>query len=164
MEPAKDILQALLPESCESLFADYGVELQPSTEHQPMRMMSVIGFSAREMHGSLALAASESVVRASLPFADGCPNDWLGELANQLLGRLKNRLYKYGLELDMAVPMVLRGLELQVHGEEHGRVMRFEYASPTGPICIWMDVDFDEHLMLEEQEQEASAEGAVLFF
>jgi len=169
VEAAEDVLRVLVPDCVTSLLGDYGVMMAPTHGSSAMRMMAVIGFSGRHMHGSLALAAGEEVVRRSMPCAEGCVNDWLGELANQLLGRVKNQLCRYGMDLNLAVPMVLRGLQLSVHGEVgpggQGRVMRYEFSSAHGPVCVWFDADIEGGLMLTERESSAaSAEGAVLFF
>ena len=82
----------------------------------------VIGFTAAEVRGSLVVNMNESMVLNSLPMEirnrlstdpeepafQRTLNDWCGEVANQILGRAKNRISGFGPMLTLSNPISLR--------------------------------------------------------
>jgi CheY-specific phosphatase CheX len=103
-------------------------------------LLAIIGFAGGEkgMRGSLVLSANRGLLARSRPVPqsqtvaptaaaprsagpDTAPNsgvdalqDWIGELANQLLGRLKSRLLAHGVAIQLGTPTTVSGLELRV--------------------------------------------------
>jgi hypothetical protein len=58
-----------------------------------------------------------------LPPPDALPSpddvdDWARECANQLLGRVKNRLGARGVQMSVSTPTALRGFELKISGRD----------------------------------------------
>jgi hypothetical protein len=93
--------------------------------------------------------------------------DWLGEAANQLLGRIKNRLLGHGLVVSIALPTVLRGVELKLMAAGDSVLCTYGFESPAGDVCAWLDVLCDPSLTLVPNDDPAlhsAPEGAVELF
>src|SRR3712207_5588727 len=102
------LVQPLLIEACSGLFASYGTRLSCLGElgHAILHedgMAAFIGFPGEQVRGHLVIGMPLPLVAQTLPPelaelsrqpADplGLMQDWIAELANQLLGRFKNRL------------------------------------------------------------------------
>lgn len=79
----------------------------------------IIGFAHQAVRGSILLLGDEAVLLNVAKQQGGkaacslkMKMDLLGELSNQVIGRLKNRLIKYGVSLEIALPMVVSGREI----------------------------------------------------
>ena len=83
-----------------------------------------IGLGRPDLKGALMIMAQPSFFRLTYPLevpggvSEEAMIDWAGELANQLLGRFKNRLCTRGLDFNIAAPMVIGGNRLQVRLNE----------------------------------------------
>src|SRR5438105_11537361 len=87
---------------------DLVVDTEPPSHELPCPspLAVFIGFAGRLLRGSLTLVAPFSLLQTTYPFALRAEPeaeldvlDWSGELANQLLGRISNRLAARGIEL-----------------------------------------------------------------
>jgi CheY-specific phosphatase CheX len=128
-------------------------------------IVAVIGFSG-DMSGALGVAADSSaaraIVHAMVPGSDAPPHDALGEVANQLLGRVKLALLRLGVVIDMATPMVIQGLRIPVLPAEWSLSHRFR--SKDGAICVWLETEIDESLVLEPSAESHTSVGEMMFF
>ena len=106
------VLQHLLIQCAGALFADYNRPLTytgtRSSESQSFVLSGVIGFAGRDMRGMLLLAMTSELLEELSP-STAFMRDWIAELSNQLLGRFKNQLLRYGTEIYGTTPSVLRG-------------------------------------------------------
>lgn len=81
----------------------------------------IIGFADQGIRGSVLLLCSKSVLSdfagqhqsINTDRPGELSMDFLGELTNQVAGRLKNQLIKYGITLEIALPMVMSGREIE---------------------------------------------------
>jgi hypothetical protein len=81
----------------------------PHREARWAETLSLIGLGGR-LRGSLVLSAPVSLVARSHPTgADDADslNDWLAEMANLLLGRIKARLYLHGVGIELSTPLTI---------------------------------------------------------
>jgi chemotaxis protein CheX len=104
------------------------VDARPAPSHTHVSStFAVIGFAGKQMRGSLVLFAYPGVLRASYPTPGEVSEEdllgWAGELSNQLLGRIKNKLLTRGITIDLSTPTAMTG---------HG--MRFATALPTSQL------------------------------
>jgi hypothetical protein len=132
-----DVLKELAPQAVVDVFASYDVllselsaaEWPPPVNEGRLRdasapLAGLISFSSAAIRGSLILSSSfRLVAQARPPLARKTPlsaesaadwilaRDWAGELANQVLGRLRNRLRIQG-PVFIAPPVVLSGAAL----------------------------------------------------
>src|SRR4030095_1236237 len=89
--------------SCE-LFAAYQlhVEPRPLADFPPpeeLALCGVMGFGGKQMRGALVLATTREPLERTNPGGLTSQRDWICELANQLMGRVKNRLLAVGVEI-----------------------------------------------------------------
>lgn len=168
MSEPKNIFDELLVTSCQGLFEVYGVELQEmsaanvETPHS-IELAGIIGLTAESLRGTLVLGTTESILKETDDRADG--RDWIGELANQLLGRLKNRLFAYGVEIAMSTPVSLRGHNLALTSSSEDTWF-YAFQSSAGLVCVWFDLELEPgYTMFKAEEAEESAvEGELMFF
>jgi CheY-specific phosphatase CheX len=174
-------INGMLVESAISLLRAFGTSAryEPAGEQQhPAEdgMLAIIGFAGEQLRGSLVLSANPGLLEGSCPArtvgrADATHleilQDWVGELANQLLGRLKSRLLAHGVAIELGTPTTVSGLEL--------RVRSCGGAHPATPLWLhsgddWLVVRLDAiaapdtHLSASPDPSTAAAEGEILLF
>jgi hypothetical protein len=113
---AHDELHEVFRRCSEELFVAHGVApvaLGVPTDDEPLRIRTaaIIGYSGAALKGTVMLAVSREGLSATRPVGDD-DRDWLAELSNQLLGRVKNQLFRHGVQISMSTPLVIRGERL----------------------------------------------------
>jgi CheY-specific phosphatase CheX len=174
MDSNKDLIDEMVTASTLELFASMGIDLESAAEvDRPGEFVAVIGFSGESVRGAVGLALRGDLVANALrrSGADaavrGACDDFVAELANQLLGRVKNKMLRYGTELALALPMVLRGIELRLVGAGGENVWAYCFSSTDGGVSVWFDARFDQSFQLELQdnpELEGAPEGEMMMF
>src|SRR4051812_36863295 len=106
-------LDRLVADNCLKLFADYRLDMQAGAANEAFAdraflLCGVIGFTARQMRGALVLASTNEPLEQTSPESTS-HRDWICELANQLLGRVKNQLLSRKVEIFASTPVALRG-------------------------------------------------------
>jgi CheY-specific phosphatase CheX len=149
----QQVLEQLTAAACQELFARYGVAVQRASDSdEPLSpdflLCSVIGFSGRDVRGTLVLALTETLPGLSNPVAAGpggpavqdpTQRDWVGELSNQLLGRVKIELLRYGVEIYLNLPAVLRGRHLAPLPRTELKPLKFTLQG--GAVAVWLEVE-----------------------
>lgn len=157
---------AIAEQACQKLFEAYGVKLTPTDEPWgaagEKQLCGVIGFVGRRLRGTCVLAGSEAPIVASCPTSGGT-RDWVGELANQLAGRLKAKLLALGVEVHLTTPVVLSGIRLQpLPTRNHAPRL---FATDDGQIMVWIEIDSPEGVSLgSEPPVPHGDEGDILLF
>jgi hypothetical protein len=137
-------------------------------------LVVVIGFSGDRMKGVLGVTAKRHAVVATHPLAqegdaltDEQVYDWLAELSNQLLGRIKGELMSYGVTLWLASPVVLRGVSVRIVPRPCAGVHKYTFHGHAGDLCVWIDYQYAAELELveiPEDEREHCTAGDMLLF
>lgn len=130
-------------------------------------LTGLIGFSGAHLQGALGVMGSDDALERTAPKeVPFDPHDWVGELANRALGRIKIAMLRSGVEILASTPVVLRGISLSVVRGEQVRTFVLKHADQT--IHLWVDYTprgevapgdlkpIDEHEILEA--------GQALFF
>lgn len=145
------------------LFASYGIGLRRKTDkppagksHPPEQCSGgLLNFSSDPLNGTILLVGSFDFLSASRPLehqrkkqlsvnsaADWIlVRDWSMELANQLFGRIRNRLYGYRVSLDAKCPTAVSGPSLALAMRSR-TTTPYEFvtsASPHYTVRIWFD-------------------------
>ena len=166
MKTIRQVLNETMSTGLQSILKNHDINLASINDQAHYDMVAVIGFSGDGFGGSLGFAAEHAFVNAIFGESDTFLSDsWLGEIANLLLGRLKNSLLAYGVEYRLAIPMVLHGLQLRVRPEE-GKLAQFQFKSEAGHACIWVDANWsiDKELNVVDVAQHSKAEGEIMLF
>src|SRR4051812_35288989 len=107
---------SLASSSCVDLFEAYGVPIAPNfvpwQKNDERMFCGVIGFVGARIRGTCLLAGTRAPLEGSCP-EGGRLRDWVGELANQLVGRLKTKLLARGVPTIVTTPAVLSGIRLE---------------------------------------------------
>jgi hypothetical protein len=94
----------------------------PAPEDGRGRLAASVGLGGAELRGALVMVARGSFFRATYPPELGEPTegelaDWAREAVNQLLGRLKNKFARYGVNFNISTPTVVAGDHLRLRPE-----------------------------------------------
>jgi hypothetical protein len=112
---SRRMIDLMIQRSAVELFASLGVAIAPtpptvgSPRIQPDDLVGLVHLSVNGVRGTLALCASPmtlSKTKGHPGVATGM-HDWLRELANQLAGRIKNRLARYQVSVEVSLPTAL---------------------------------------------------------
>jgi CheY-specific phosphatase CheX len=152
-----------------ALFLAYDVSLEPTDiedyrKSPALNLVSVIGFAGRGVSGTLVLGATEEPLERSKP-GDASERDWIAELANQLLGRIKNKLMRVGIDFYAMPPAVVSGKHLApVTSQPDFRPWVF--ATPGGSVCLWIEVNAaaEVHPNIALMAEDIPCEGDLLLF
>ena len=171
----QQLFEQVASKACEELFARYGLKVRlAGDEEDPVSpdflICSVIGFTGRDLRGTLILALTEDLSGLSNPVAGPTANriaqrDWVGELSNQLLGRIKLDLLRWGLEISLNLPALLLGHHLAPLPRTQLKPLKFTLSK--GAAAVWIEVEARPGLKLEAprdaDDQGPQAGDALLF-
>jgi hypothetical protein len=126
-------------------------------------LSGVIGFVGPEVRGTCLLVGSRKPIEQSSP-GKGRTRDWVGELTNQLVGRLKSKFVRRGLDVALTTPVVLSGVRLRPLPRTDQLEPRV-FSAQSGAVMVWVEVEAGLGLTLGSTELDAAAdEGDVLLF
>jgi len=164
-------LDDLVFDCCRELFTAYALDVRPLGRHDfpPMDSLAlcgVMGFGGKQMRGGLVLVTTREPLELTNPSGSTSQRDWVCELANQLMGRVKNRLLLLGVEILLATPASLSGENLC---PTPGRLRAPQvFAAGSGFVCIWIDCElangFELPTMPPRDIDPPVAEGEALLF
>jgi CheY-specific phosphatase CheX len=157
-------IQALAGSACIELLQAYGVQLSPCegwTESDEVMFSGVMGFVGDSVRGTCLLAAPQATVEAAAP-RDAGARDWVGELSNQLVGRLKAKLMARGATIALSTPVVLRGVRLSPLPRTD--VQPVVFTSSAGKVLVWLEVEIEAGFQLGEERALKASEGELLVF
>lgn len=157
---------AMAREACEELFDAYGVVLVPASQQSNAKhhmLCGVIGFVGTGIRGSCMLLGHDAPILASCPEGGGC-RDWIGELTNQLAGRVKAKFLGYGVEVQLSTPVGFSGVALRPLPRSD--LAPACYHAHGGDVVVWVEVDSEPAFILDRAETPAArrAEGEVVLF
>lgn len=157
-------IQSLAGSACVELMQAYGVTLEATegwADTDEVMFSGVMGFVGDAVRGTCLLAAPQGTVIAAAPQNAGA-RDWVGELANQLVGRLKAKLLARGATIALSTPVVLRGVKLSPLPRTDVQPVVFE--STAGKVLVWLEVEIEDHFKLGEERPLVASEGELLVF
>jgi CheY-specific phosphatase CheX len=134
---------------------------------------SVLGFSGDAMRGSLVVVSDRELLAAShpnlgmgMPVEEGDIADWSGEIANQMLGRIKNRLFTIGVKFSMSTPTTVTSKAMQIRDAKDGYVVEFAFSTSKGAMVVHFLTIIAENVSFDsEPSTSASAsEGDSFMF
>lgn len=122
---------------------------------------AIIGLAEPQIAASISLTSTKLAARKLAMRDDANPRDWLGELSNQLAGRLKNKLTAFGRSPSLTTPTTVTGAWLLVEPlETQSYLVVAEFSGHQ--IAAQLILDLAEDLVLEKNEDIASAEEGSL--
>ncbi len=94
--------------------------------------------------------------------------DWIGEIANQVLGRIKNLALEYSVSFSLSAPSVVKGQTLQVLGQGKKLIETFNFSADGNPVSVTIvcvinpNFNFDAAVKIEKSDK--ASEGQSLLF
>ena len=90
--------------------------------------------------------------------------DWLGELNNQVVGRLKNKMVRHSVSVQMSTPVVTSGSSLDFSSKcDHSS--RWIVQWEGGTLMAFLSLNVSPELEFAPPEAESvSDEGSLIFF
>jgi hypothetical protein len=170
---ASTLVDGLVMDVTRALFETYGVKLDldgsPISRTLPsVQVISSIGFSSPMLNGCLLLAIPNVVMQQTLPTPGANLADWSGELANQLLGRLKNKLLNYDVIINLALPVVVSGEEFRLPVRAQRLARHFSFVSEWGRLFVCTEMELGPSVELVRHGFGSASfsmdEGDLLFF
>lgn len=160
------------------LFTSHGVNLTissalesarsravPRTRLSDVALLGVAGFGGPNFTGYVVINANEHVLRQS-NLTTSSMEDWMAELSNQLLGRIKNHLLRQGVAMQRMPPMVVTGLGASLTSDFKGAPLLF-LKNEQGSVQIWLKSEPSTNGLQGEVCEPADsvmAEGEVVLF
>jgi CheY-specific phosphatase CheX len=162
---ATEAIQSLAGAACIELMRAYGVELSPEAEGwaetDEVVFSGVMGFVGETVRGTCLFAAPQTTILAAAP-ASAVLRDWVGELSNQLVGRLKSKLMARGATIGLSTPVVLCGVRLSPLPRTG--VDPVVFRSTSGRVLVWLEVEVEASFKLGEERALKANEGELLMF
>ncbi len=133
---------------------------------------AVLGFSGEAVKGSLIVSSEKTLLQTSHPnLAMGMPvdepdlSDWIGEMANQILGRFKNKCSAAGVVFSMSTPTALTGSQLSVNTSKDGLLFHVRSTLPQGKLLLLLSMTcFGTFKLLDSMSAATAAEGGSILF
>jgi len=164
-------VDSLVQGSLVDLFAAYGIALAPLPREMRQEAPTLpdtsasMSFQSGAQQGRLTLSLSQEVLQAMQPSAGGAPADWARELANQLLGRIKNRLLPFSVRLELGIAAQLESSHLaqqlafatSERRTYRGRTLR-------GEVVVTLQGMPDDAALLYVGQASAYSEGDMILF
>ena len=117
-----DVVRSLVVEAAEEFFKSVGVVKivnlgegsSGSVDKNLAVLSSMLRFSGEKIKAALIVAATNPQREYKKDLNIDDHTDWIGEIANQIVGNLKRILHSYGVECNMGTPVVMSGQGAQV--------------------------------------------------
>ena len=158
------LVQQIAENACLQLFDAYGVTLHRvdpnTTPALPVCLSGLVGFSGPGIRGASILAASEMPIIRSNPVG-GALGDWIAELANQLVGRIKNQLLLNGADVYPTTPIVLPGDHIAPM--RRADITPLVFSAEEGTVFVWIELDTKPDFALGMPCEVINEGEAVLF-
>jgi len=167
--PVEKRLTGILAVCLRELIDDLGAEpawlpeYQPSGDSEELLAASV-GFHGNKLRGSIILAGLPRVFARLYPFPTlhNPPDlaDWAREMANQAVGRFKNRVLAYGLAVSVSEPKSVPAEDLRVARTK--KLIEIPMAIGIEDMRLDALIEFDVGPGFELAEQPVTQKGPAL--
>jgi hypothetical protein len=172
---ARTAIDTILQSSTVELFHSLGVAVAPlraaplGTQQRYYEWVGLIHFEATNVSGVLTVSMPMAVwsSRNASASASGDSEtlaDWHRELANQLMGRIKNRLLKFQLELRPRLPSSLSGPALELHRKRSGNELLYRFRALRGDVLVVVDAPLERAILAYSGELQPAREGELILF
>jgi len=172
MPETSSALDTIIQSSTVDLFHSCGIALAPlprsrDPEQIPRyELTGTISFSGRGFTGTLTLSvpkAAFSLIRQdpNRPFRDW---DWVRELTNQLLGRIKNRLTQFQVTFSHGLPSVMSSEVFDRQRNRAEPVAVYRFRTLRGEIIVTLNGLIDPAVFVYSGTGNLATEGDIILF
>jgi len=172
MQPRRIILDTLLQGSTVDLFHSFGVAVAPVDRSRARDaalfydLTAIVSFMAKGFSGALTVRVATSVFDAVTqdPARRFSGRDWVRELANQLLGRLKNRLTQFGLVLQTGLPALATQETVELQRQRSATYREYRFRTLRGEVVVTLGGDIDFSIFAYTGGADGANEGDIILF
>lgn len=164
-------LDSLVQGSLVDLFAAYSVAVAPlprqtrQTTPTLPDISATVTFTHEGASGRLTLSLPARVLDLMPPSAGGTlKSDWARELANQLIGRIKNRLLQFNVRLQVGVSSIAESSKLERQLESALDLRVYCGRTLRGEVLVTLDGMPDESTLLYVGQTNQRIEGEAILF
>jgi CheY-specific phosphatase CheX len=142
-------IDTIIQSSTVELMHSHSVSVAPRSREEALNepcsdseIAGVVSFDGPNIRGGLTVAIPETVYRLMVQRRPQKTThaEWMYEITNQVMGRIKNRLIQFQVKLRTSFPVVLSGEALQRHKQQRAvdRVV-YSFATLRGEITVTVD-------------------------
>jgi hypothetical protein len=155
------------------LYHSRGVAIAPlpvstlaATRQRHSDLVGVVAFHSPQANGYLALSMPEAAYGLfTPPIVDThAARDMTRELANQLVGRIKNRLLQFQVTLRIGVPSVMGVRAFESQRPSTGKESVYCFRTLRGHVIVTVDATIDESAFNYSSAQTIAKEGDFIPF
>ena len=165
-------IDLLIQSTTVELFHAYGVAVAPTRRNSmppppiDADCTGTISFAAPRFTGNLTLTVPVDVLKLMqhAPGSSPALKDWIRELTNQLLGRLKNRLLRFQVVLQVGLPTNARGRAGPSSAESTTRQSVYVFRTLRGRIFVAVSGNLDPSALQFSGSLNLAGEGDVILF
>lgn len=169
----REVVTSTLERSVVEFFRAYGVtcsKTDTAGHGKGAEMGSIVGFRSQGLRGGLAFVASADFVARLLPVprrparSEIQLRDWSAEIANQLVGRLKNKL---DVDFEIGTPVCFRGSSIRLSFLPDADGLTLDFTVDDEPVRVYLDcavAPIEASLSSAEPVPRIVTEGDVVLF
>jgi hypothetical protein len=172
---ARATIDTIVQSSVVELFHAHGMSVAPigvSAVGVQLRYhdtVGLIGFDAASFSGTLTISLPDAVFDAQAEARRKVSDkstlvDWTHELANQLLGRVKNRLTLFQITLRPRLPSTMSGVSLERVRKRAATELLYRFRALRGEVLVTLDAPFDKAMLAYSGAAHVVKEGDVIMF
>jgi hypothetical protein len=172
MIDGRNTLTTIIQSSAVELFQVFEIAIAPIVSRSSLpsgldqQLSSTSAFASPALTGNLALFVPHEILPlakrpSQRPFD---PRDWIKELCNQLLGRIKNRLHGCDIDLRTGLPATVTGTLLERHRSDKPPEAVFGFRTLRGEITVTLTGSIDYSRILYTGKHCSAKEGDVILF
>ena len=165
------VIQEIVCKGAMEVLQAHQMAPRPASDTGDLTLASIIGFSGEDIQGALGMATTHQTLSAAhlastgRKAGPGEENDWLRELANQVMGRVKGGLLAQGVKVTIALPQTVQGMCLSPDERRRNRVAWTSLHVSGGLFLTWVDLEVFDGLRLGGKAAEmAVPAGELLLF
>ena len=149
-------------------FESIGVEvasdyLNSQVDPDAEMFSSSIGLDGDELSSSIALLGAADTIQAACRVNIDSPRDWIGELANLLMGALKTKLTEYRVESRLGLPVSVRGKQLDFITTDAIERVAQCVRTPKGIIIVVLHFAVKRGVEWERAAEKQATDDVCLF-
>lgn len=176
-EQPQHLVRDLLTSAVAEFFQSHGLEcsaVQDTGEASTSALTelgSIIGFRGKTIRGGLAFVAPIDLIAELLPVpkdrehGDVQLRDWSAEIANQLVGRLKNKLSARSVNFDIGTAVCFTGKSIRLVFLPDAEGLSLTFQAGDAPVRIHLDCSISSEITGGDVEDlRIVPEGDVLLF
>lgn len=162
METEQRIIE-LFDSTCIKQFESLGCEIAKVDSKGKVAevLRAYIEASSENVKVMLCLNVPRALLLETMPFTDPDDNevlliDWVLELSNRFLGRLKNKLVDHGCDLKMGLPVFCEDSTMQSSlQDQYSQADRyFDVNNKTMECCLFLDVSSQANELTEYEDED----------